>query len=65
MRPAKNGALSIRLPRSLHQALAYRARLEGLSLNATVNYLLAQALAVPYTPPRRKKKPAKQASGGE
>lgn len=58
-----SGSLSIRLPRSLHQALAYRAQLEGLSLNATVSYLLAQALAVPLHPPRRRQaRAAKEAA---
>ncbi len=41
-----SGALSIRLPRSLHAAVAQRAAAEGQSLNATVSYLLTQALGL-------------------
>lgn len=38
------GSVSVRLPRTLHSALVQRAEAEGLSLNATISYLLAQSL---------------------
>ncbi len=40
-----SGHLNARLPRSLHRALAQRAAVEGLSVNATLTYLLTQALS--------------------
>lgn len=54
---AYSGALSIRLPRSLHLALAERAAAEGQSVNATVAYLLTQALGLggAVHPPRERK----------
>jgi antitoxin HicB len=45
------GAVSVRLPKSLHVALAQRADAEGLSVNATVTYLLTQALELQGTVP--------------
>ena len=36
-----SGKFVVRLPKSLHRGLAERARREGMSLNAWVNYLLA------------------------
>jgi predicted RNase H-like HicB family nuclease len=56
------GAVSVRLPKSLHVALAQRAEAEGLSVNATVTYLLTQALELQGTvrAPRRRPR-AKQA----
>ncbi len=46
---AYTGAVSVRLPKSLHIALAQRAAAEGLSINATVTYLLTQALGLAGT----------------
>jgi antitoxin HicB len=58
-RPMQNcsGAFGVRLPRSLHLALVQRAAAEGLSVNATVAYLLTQALALEgvVREPRRRK----------
>jgi len=50
------GAVSVRLPRSLHVALAQRAEAEGMSVNATVTYLLTQAMDLEgaIRPPRRR-----------
>jgi predicted RNase H-like HicB family nuclease len=45
------GAVSVRLPKSLHVALAQRADAEGLSVNATVTYLLTRALELQGTVP--------------
>ncbi len=47
------GPLSVRLPKSLHRTLVARAEAEGLSLNATVTYLLSQALGT-EAPARRR-----------
>lgn len=47
------GPLTIRLPKSLHRTLVARADAEGLSLNATVTYLLSQALGT-EAPARRR-----------
>ena len=54
------GSVSIRLPRSLHVALAQRAEAEGLSVNATVTFLLTQALELQgaVREPRRHARPA-------
>jgi antitoxin HicB len=41
---AYSGHLNARLPKSLHRALAQRAAAEGMSVNATLTYLLTQAL---------------------
>lgn len=38
--------LTVRLPDSLHEALAQRAKEEGVSLNHYLVYMLAQATAV-------------------
>lgn len=39
------GMLHLRVPKSLHQAVARRAAIEGVSLNATAIMLLTHALA--------------------
>ncbi len=39
------GMLHLRVPKSLHQAVARRAAVEGVSLNATAIMLLTRALA--------------------
>jgi antitoxin HicB len=57
------GAVSVRLPKSLHVALAQRANAEGLSVNATVTYLLTQALDLQgEVPPPRRRARAHQAA---
>jgi antitoxin HicB len=40
---AYSGQFNLRLPRSLHRELVRRARSQGVSLNALVTFLLAQA----------------------
>jgi len=54
-----SGALQMRLPASLHRAVAQRATAEGTSINATVVMLLAGALGADGTlklpTPRRKR----------
>lgn len=40
-----SGQFNVRVPNELHRALTERAKEEGVSLNALINYLLAQALA--------------------
>lgn len=42
MQSEYSGKFVVRLPKSLHRGLAERARREGMSLNAWVNYLLAE-----------------------
>ncbi len=39
-----SGKLNVRLPKSLHQALAIRAKKEGVSLNSLIVYHLTQTL---------------------
>jgi len=39
-----SGQFRLRLPRSLHERLAIRAELEGVSLNALVAHLLSRAM---------------------
>ncbi|HNT75006.1 MAG TPA: type II toxin-antitoxin system HicB family antitoxin [Anaerolineae bacterium] len=43
-RPTYSGKFTVRLPKSLHQRLAERARDEGVSLNQFVNVALTQAI---------------------
>ncbi|NUQ01187.1 MAG: toxin-antitoxin system HicB family antitoxin [Armatimonadetes bacterium] len=60
-----SGQVNARLPKSLHQALAQRADLEGLSVNATLVYLLAQALTPERAErPRRRRGVAPTRPGG-
>jgi HicB family len=49
--PAARGQLHIRVPVSLRQELAARARSEGVSLNALVLAYLARGLSSPWGPP--------------
>lgn len=49
--PAARGQLHIRVPVSLRQALAARARAEGVSLNSLILAYLAHGLSSPWGPP--------------
>ena len=46
LEPDYSGKLLLRMPKSLHQRLAERALLEGVSLNQYVNVLLGEANAL-------------------
>jgi len=39
-----NGRVTLRMPRSLHQQVAQKAALEGVSLNTYLNYAIEQVL---------------------
>ena len=41
-----SGELTLRLPRSLHRQLSLRARMEGVTLNELVLYLISRALGL-------------------
>jgi predicted RNase H-like HicB family nuclease len=41
-----SGQFNVRLPRSLHRELVHRAERQGVSLNAMVSFLLAQAVGL-------------------
>jgi len=41
-----SGRLTLRLPRSLHRQLSLRARMEGVTLNELVLYLISRALGL-------------------
>jgi antitoxin HicB len=62
---AYSGAFGVRLPKSLHMALAQRAAAEGLSVNATVTYLLTQSLGLQgaVRQPRRRGGMGERAAG--
>lgn len=54
------GLLHLRVPRSLHQALALRAAAEGVSLNAAAAAILAADLGLDPPPRRRRRVAAKR-----
>jgi antitoxin HicB len=61
-----SGALQLRLPASLHRAVAQRAAAEGTTINATVVMLLAGSLGADGTlrlPRPRRRKAVPQAAG--
>ena len=61
-----SGVLQLRLPASLHRAVAQRATAEGTSINATIVMLLAGALGADGTlrlPRPRRRKTAAPATG--
>ena len=40
--PAPSGKVLVRMPQSMHEQLAFEARLDGVSLNLYINYVLAR-----------------------
>lgn len=51
-----SGQWRLRVPKSLHAALAFRAKQEGVSLNTLATTLLAAGISSPYkTPPKSSK----------
>jgi len=43
-----SGQLRLRMPKSLHQTLAEKAKEEKISLNQYINYQLARSLGQPH-----------------
>jgi len=55
-----SGTFNVRLPRSVHRELVRRADRQGVSLNAMVGFLLAQAVGFEHSPEgRNEARPAK------